>query len=218
MLDFIMLYAPPVAIMIILAVFAHMRLMETPAYRGWWGEYKVNLMLRLCLSNEYRVFSNAIYRHEKGSSTQVDHIVVSRYGVFVIETKTLKGKIAVDPVNPENWTQIVGRRRYSMAHPLNQNYAHVKALQKVTGIHSQKIHSYAVMAGTATFEGSQPERVYGVWQMIRKIQSYKTPVLTRGAVHITCLRLHKHRIKGGYWAARHHTARLKRKHKKNGEE
>ena len=82
--------------------------MDSPAYRGWWGEYRVNLMLRLCLSNDYKILANSIYRGQrKGESTQVDHIVVSRYGIFVIETKTLKGVIKVDSEQPSKWVQIV---------------------------------------------------------------------------------------------------------------
>lgn len=212
MLDFIILYGPFVAVMLVLGVIAHLRLMETPAYRGWWGEYKVNLILKLCLSNQYTVYSNAIYRGQfKGESTQVDHIVVSRFGIWVLETKTLGGRIVIDPMNSDQWTQIVGRRRYRVDHPLKQNWSHVKAIQRITGIHSQKIHSYAVMAGSATFEGPLPERVFTVWQALRKIQSYKTPVLTRAAVHSASMRLRRHKIKGGYWAARHHVTRLKRK-------
>ena len=92
--DFLMLYLPPVLILGVLAGIAHVRLLEFPAYRGWWGEYKVNFMLRLCLSGEYKVFANAIYRGKtRGESTQVDHIIVSRYGIFVLETKCFKGKI-----------------------------------------------------------------------------------------------------------------------------
>jgi restriction system protein len=212
MTDFIILYGPPVIIMVIIGIFLHRRLLEKPAYRGWWGEYKVNLMLRLCLSSEYKLYANTIYRGQhKGESTQVDHIVVSRYGIFVIETKTLKGKIIVDELNSDQWIQIVGRRRYTLDHPLKQNYAHIRSLQRITGAHSQKIFSYAVMAGSAVFEGQRPERVFSTWELVRKIQSKKTPVLSRAGVNSACQRLRRCKIKGGYWAARHHVARLQRR-------
>ncbi len=143
MTEFFTLYGPPVLVMLILGVIIHMRLLETPAYRGWWGEYKVNLMLRLCLSGEYRIFANTIYRGQhKGESTQVDHIVISRFGIFVIETKTLKGRIIVDPLKPDQWTQIVGRRRYTLDHPLKQNYAHTKAIQHITVYSSDAAHRF----------------------------------------------------------------------------
>lgn len=210
MAEFLLLYLPPVLVMLILGAVIHVRLLEKPLYRGWWGEYKVNLMLRICLSNQYSVFSNAIYRGKtKEDSTQIDHVVVSRFGIFVLETKAFKGKIHTDPLEQGSWLQIVGRRKYKIQNPLMQNYAHVKAVQAVTGVHSQKIHSYAVMAGSAEFPEGRPERVFGVWQIIRKIQSYRTPVFTRGHVDDICRSLKRRRIKGGYWAAQRHVERLK---------
>lgn len=209
---FFLTYGPVVAAMIIVAVIAHMRLMEIPAYRGWWGEYKVNLFLKLCLSGDYRVFSNGIYRDNQGSTTQVDHIVVSRYGIFVVETKSLKGRLVISSEDPAKWIQIVGRRKYQLDSPHKQNHAHIKALQRVTGIHSQKFHSFVALAGSARFAEAKPERVYSIWELIRKIQSYKAPVLTRAAVYSINQRLSQHRIKGGYWAARHHSAKLRGKH------
>ncbi|WKL67285.1 nuclease-related domain-containing protein [Pseudomonas qingdaonensis] len=209
MSEFLMLYLPPVIGMAILAGFFHARLLEKPTYRGWWGEYKVNFMLRLCLSGEYRVFTNAIYRGKtREESTQIDHIVVSRFGIFVLETKSFKGKVLVDPLEPSRWTQVVGRRKYQIQSPLMQNYAHVKAIQQATGVHAQKIHSYAVMAGDAQFPAGLPERVYSVWGVVRKIQSYKAPVFTRGHTDDICRSLLRRRIKGGYWAAQKHVERL----------
>jgi len=217
MYDFFLLYLPPVIGMMILGCFLHARLLEKPAYRGWWGEYKVNFMLRLCLSSEYEVFSNAIYRGRlKGESTQVDHIVVSRFGVFVLETKCFKGKVFADALDPSQWFQVVGRRKYKIQNPLMQNYAHVKAIQNVTGVHAQKIHSYAVMAGNAEFPEGMPERVYGIWPMIRKIQSYKAPVFSRGHTDDIARSLRRRRIKGGYWAAQKHVERLQTRENEKG--
>ncbi len=213
MTDFFWAYAPAVFVMGVLAAIAHIRLLEYPAYRGWWGEYKVNFMLRLCLSGEYHVFSNAIYRGMRADeTTQVDHIIVSRYGIWVLETKSFKGKIIVDPCQEEIWVQIVGRRKYRIRNPLYQNYAHARSVARLLGVHGNKVHAYAVMAGTATFEGCLPERVYGIWRAIRKIQSYRAPVFSRGHVMSICSALEAKRIKGGYFAAQRHVERLQNKH------
>lgn len=45
------------------------------------------------------------FKTDKGS-TQIDHIVVSKYGVFAIETKNYRGEIYGDD-NREKWTQII---------------------------------------------------------------------------------------------------------------
>jgi hypothetical protein len=41
---------------------------------------------------------------DDGSTTQIDHVVVSPFGVFVIETKTYKGWIFGNPRDAQ-WTQ-----------------------------------------------------------------------------------------------------------------
>ncbi|WP_329045931.1 nuclease-related domain-containing protein [Pseudomonas aeruginosa] len=213
---FLWLYLPPVIGLIAVAAICHYLLLNRPAYRGWWGEYKVNFMLRLCLSGEYHVLTNALYRGQlPGETTQIDHIVVSRYGLFVLETKCFKGKIITDPTEPELWIQIVRRRKYKLQSPLIQNYAHVKALQKVTGIHSQQIHSFAVMAGSASFPYGMPEGVFGIWGVVRMIQSFRTPVFTPGHVGSLLKGLERRRMKGGYWAAKRHADRLNSKHQQS---
>ncbi|MDG9857302.1 NERD domain-containing protein [Pseudomonas nitroreducens] len=210
--DFLWIYAPPVALMLLVGAGAHTLLLARPAYRGWWGEYKVNFALRLCLSGEYRVFSNALYRGQTDDeTTQIDHIVVSRYGLFVIETKCFRGRIVTDPNAPDTWLQRVGRRKYKVRNPLLQNYAHVKALHRVTGIHSQQIQSFVVMAGQAKFVYGMPEGVFSIWSVVRKIQGFRAPVFTAGHVSSITKALERCRVKGGYWAAKRHVELLKRK-------
>lgn len=209
MQDFFLIYGPPVTLMIIAGMIAHNRMMEKPSYRGWWGEYKVNLMLKLCLDRDYIILSNLIYRGlTSDDTTQVDHIVVSRYGVFVLETKTLKGKIFVE--DEGRWIQIVGKRKYRVQCPLFQNYAHVKAIQRITGVHAQQIHNFAVMAGSAVFPEGRPERVYGIWDAIRKIQSYRDTVFTRSHVG-TIVSALKRKGRSGSDEHEQHVARLKQR-------
>lgn len=65
-------------------------------------------------------------------STQIDHIVVSPFGIFVIETKNHKGMIFGDSQG-EVWTQVlVGRRggHHTFYSPVKQNEGHVRHLSK----------------------------------------------------------------------------------------
>jgi len=51
----------------------------------------VNLAAKFFLDkNIYTLFKNVTLPTEDGT-TQIDHVIVSRYGVFVIETKNMKG-------------------------------------------------------------------------------------------------------------------------------
>ena len=54
---------------------------------------------------EYHLMNNITLPFKDGT-TQIDHILVSRYGIFVIETKHYKGWIFGDE-NSKNWTQVL---------------------------------------------------------------------------------------------------------------
>src|SRR5206468_3484784 len=64
-----------------------------PAVKGWIGELLLHLRLRIGLDrSRYRLFHNLILPTPDGT-TQVDHVVVSTHGIFVIETKNYGGWI-----------------------------------------------------------------------------------------------------------------------------
>ncbi len=78
------------------------------------------------LPDEYHVINNALFS-SNGRSTQIDHIVVSPYGVFVIETKGYKGWI-FGSENAEYWTQNIYGHKTQFYNPIRQNEGHVKFL------------------------------------------------------------------------------------------
>jgi len=74
--------------------------------KGVLGEFKVNLATKLFLDKRiYTLLKNVTLPTADGT-TQIDHVIVSRYGVFVIETKNMKGWIFGSAqqknVDPEN--------------------------------------------------------------------------------------------------------------------
>lgn len=77
---------------------------STATYKGWEGENRVHNIL-MQLPDEYYIFKDVILKTPKGT-TQIDHIVVSRYGVFAIETKNYRGEIYGDD-NRRYWTQMI---------------------------------------------------------------------------------------------------------------
>lgn len=70
-------------------------------------------------------------------SSQIDHIIVSPYGIFVVETKNHKGWVFGD-VNGRVWTQVLngdagwraygGHSHYTFFNPVVQNEQHMKHL------------------------------------------------------------------------------------------
>jgi hypothetical protein len=63
-----------------------------PRLKGASGEATVSVLLKRLPENEYKVLHNVMLRTDRGMS-QVDHVVVSVYGIFVIEVKNYTGWI-----------------------------------------------------------------------------------------------------------------------------
>ena len=79
------------------------------------------------LPEEYHVIDNVLFM-SNGRSTQIDHIVVSPYAVFVIETKGYKGWI-FGGESTEYWMQSIYGHKSTFYSPLLQNDGHVRFLK-----------------------------------------------------------------------------------------
>ena len=64
----------------------------------------------------------------KDGTTQIDHILVSRFGVFIIETKDYKGWLFAN-ASQGTWTQVLFKYRFTFQNPIFQNARHVRAVR-----------------------------------------------------------------------------------------
>ena len=91
----------------------------------------------LSLFREHLLFNGVIIKNIKnGNTTEIDHIVINKSGIFVIETKDWKGIIHGD--NDSEYFNLVTMNSYenittNIKNPIKQNMGHVKALQNVLG-------------------------------------------------------------------------------------
>jgi len=116
--------------------------------KGVLGESRVSNQLLGLPSEEYRIFNDVLIKTSKGSS-QIDHVVVSVYGIFVIETKNYTGWIFGNE-DSEYWTQTIYRRKTKFRNPIKQNWAHIYALREVLSeFKKATYHPIVVFAGTA---------------------------------------------------------------------
>ncbi len=79
--------------------------------RGWFGEKKAAFSMWLSLDTDiYRRF-HAVIVPTRNGTTQIDHLLVSPYGVFIVETKNIKGWIFGSD-NQSKWTQLLYGKKY----------------------------------------------------------------------------------------------------------
>ena len=74
------------------------------------------------------VLLNDIYLPSGRGTTQIDHILICKWGVFVIETKSHNGRIVI---GENEWVQHYGDKVVRFHSPVKQNEIHAKAIRSV---------------------------------------------------------------------------------------
>ena len=143
-------------------------------FKGQRGEKSVSKTL-MQLPDEYIIFNN-VYIKENGRYSQIDHIVLSPYGIFVIETKKYNGWIYGGEKAPY-WTQNIYGTKYEFYNPLRQNYGHVKQLQSLFGYPVQFFIPIVVFVGNATIKGNYHKHiVIYKEELLSTIRQYKNVI------------------------------------------
>lgn len=129
-----------------------------PAIKGSLGEALVNkATFRMLDAQQYRGFSDLyLPRPDGDGTTQVDHAVVSPFGIFVIETKNFTGWI-YGAENQPQWTQTFGSGgKFSFPNPIWQNKLHIAALAQLLNLPEERFHSIIFFMGGSTFKTELP--------------------------------------------------------------
>jgi predicted RNA-binding Zn-ribbon protein involved in translation (DUF1610 family) len=172
-------------------------------FKGVAGEFFVNSSVKFLLDKEkYHLIKNVTLPTEDGS-TQIDHIIVSEFGVFVVETKNMKGWIFGSP-NQKTWTQKIYKHSNKFQNPLHQNYKHLKTLGSLLGLNDQQLHSVIVFVGDSTFKTKMPENVTYGGGYARYIKSKITPVLTASQVVEITKKIEQGRLAASFKTNREH--------------
>ena len=123
----------------------------SPKIKGSIGEAKVNTRLNF-LGKEYIVLKDILINSTNGYTSQIDELVLSEYGLFVIETKNYKGWIFGNE-KAENWTQVIYKEKHTFRNPIKQNWSHIYALKSLLSDYPNiKYHPIVVFSGNATLK------------------------------------------------------------------
>ncbi|WP_231840052.1 nuclease-related domain-containing protein [Finegoldia magna] len=97
--------------------------------------------------NKYSVINNLVLENSGGNtySTQIDHLVISTYGIFSIETKNYKGLICGSEYG-KRWIQNIHGIRNDFMNPVLQNYAHMQAVKSILRKYYPNMRYFSVVA------------------------------------------------------------------------
>ena len=147
-----------------------------PEVRGWVGEKITTVGVWLFLDKAtYRRIDNVIVPAADGT-TQIDHILVSVYGIFVIETKNMKGWIFGSP-DQDSWTQVIFKKKHTFQNPLRQNYRHTRCLSEYLHVDHALFHSVVWFIGDSTFKTAMPPNVLRAG-LVPYLKGFTNPCLT----------------------------------------
>ena len=148
---------------------------DKQSYKRNAAELEVSRALHTMDVKMYVIFDNLILRSNGNTTlTEIDHVVVSPYGIFCIETKSHNGNI-YGYTTGSKWKQYLGNKSYSFQNPYHQNYKHIKALENLLGPSLKtKIHSYVVFPYARHVKIDEAYYNASIDEVVRKITVHKS--------------------------------------------
>ena len=178
--------------------------------KGWVGEAMGTLAHRLLLDTRVYHSLNDVTLSSAEGTTQIDHVLVSRFGIFVIEAKNMDGWIFGSERDAQ-WTQSLYGNKTRFQNPLRQNYRHVAVLAEFLKLPQTTFHSVVMFWGDATFKTPLPTNVLsgGYTPYIR---SKTEALLTEEEVVQIVEAIQTGRLPRGWKTRREHVASLQERH------
>lgn len=106
----------------------------------------------------YRRLGLVTIRHPGGATTRANHVIVSNYGIFVIEENTESGTFQASP--GINWTQYRGEQSLEIPSPVRQVSNEVQALLEALDLPGSHFHPAVFFtSGQAYLKGEVPDNV-----------------------------------------------------------
>jgi hypothetical protein len=144
-------------------------------------------------SPNYHLMNHVTLQMDDGT-TQVDHILVSRFGVFVIETKDYNGWVFASATEAI-WTHVHFRQKFKFQNPIFQNYRHVRAVQELLEfLPPAAVKSVVVFSGNAEFRTGTPKGVIAIDELAAYVKQQTETVMSVNRVQFCVGRLETARL------------------------
>lgn len=186
-------------------------ILTSPEFKGYVGEKIIELQAKKNLDENYIILNNTTLPVDKHHTTQIDHIIVSPYGIFVIETKNYKGWI-FGGEHQKKWTQKLNKS-YSFQNPLHQNYKHTQVLGHILKdiVDPTFIYSLVIFTPSATFKTQMPKNVFNSKAWIDYVKSFQDEVISTIKVKQICLKIEKEALTRSFQTSKQHVKNLKKR-------
>lgn len=118
--------------------------LKTIGDKGIYGEFITFTYLEK-IKGYNKIMANLYLPKKDGSTTEIDLLMITETGIYVIESKNYSGWIFGDEGH-KNWTQsLKNRRKNKFYNPIWQNKGHISALSAVLNLSNNDIYKSIIV-------------------------------------------------------------------------
>ena len=169
-----------------MGIFRFVRLLSyttksSPEYKGKVGEQRVSFVIRRLIKEKGGYLIDDIHLPiNKDKTTQIDHIYISKYGVFVIETKAYQG-IIYGKTSDSKWVIYFANQKFDMYNPIKQNDLHIAAVNtNIKSLVTSPVSIVTILR--ANISNIHAKNVFNLPQMEKYFLNLKEEVMTNEEV------------------------------------
>jgi hypothetical protein len=162
----------------------------------------------------YLLLNNCTLPDADNGTTQIDHIILSPYGVFVLESKDYQGWIFGLEYD-KKWRQSLGQHKsYEFQNPIRQNFKHIKVLQHLLAdvVDAQYFHSVIVFTPRSKFKNQMPEYVCRGDAWVNYVKTFQQDVISPMKLKRLQMHLQRHLLENSPATDQLHINHLQRKY------
>lgn len=184
-----------------------------PFLKGKLGERIVRYHAKKYLGEQYILLNDLTLKDNQDGTTQIDHVLISPYGVFVIETKNFQGWI-FGGEKQKTWTQKIYKKNFRFQNPLHQNYKHKRVLAEILHdlVDDVHLHSIVVFIADCEFKTPIPHQVFIGRQWTDYVKSFQEVFINPRRMQRIQYRLEKEILDPSWKTHRLHVENLKKRH------
>ncbi len=148
--------------------------------KGKIGETKLKAYLATLNKDKYKILSDILLINDDTSS-QIDFLILSVYGVFIVESKNYSGIITGSDYDKQ-WTQRLGKNTFHFMNPLHQVYSQSETLKKILDKPNFEIIPVIVFSINADLKVKTNQKVTYLIQAKQYIKSFEKEIYTQAEI------------------------------------
>ena len=150
---------------------------SSPRFRGDIAQTRVRRILASGLEKSKYTVLNDVTLPAGGGTVNIDHVVVSRFGIFLIKSQYVPGMVSGGEFQ-DRWKSRSMQRTRLFDNPLHPTHLQQQALERLLGMPANRFHPIAVLTGHKGFKRRPSDKVVEPERLIAYMRKKGQPVLS----------------------------------------